>query len=89
MNTVATIVLLLILAKWAIQLWLARLNQRHVLQHAGRVPATFKIVTLTAWAPHAAQPKPLRPGSAAARLAEALGTVEAPAGDPARPSKPR
>jgi SAM-dependent methyltransferase len=48
---------------------------------AGRIPATFKIVTLTAWAPHAAQPKPLRPGSAAARLAEALGTVEAPAGD--------
>jgi NADH dehydrogenase [ubiquinone] 1 alpha subcomplex assembly factor 5 len=51
----------------------------------GRVPATFKIVTLTAWAPHAAQPRPLRPGSAAARLAEALGTVEAPAGDRAKP----
>ena len=54
---------------------------------AGRIPATFKIVTLTAWAPHAAQPKPLRPGSAAARLAEALGTVEAPAGDRAGPPK--
>ncbi len=52
---------------------------------AGRIPATFKIVTLTAWAPHADQPKPLRPGSAAARLAEALGTVEAPAGDRAGP----
>jgi NADH dehydrogenase [ubiquinone] 1 alpha subcomplex assembly factor 5 len=48
---------------------------------AGRVPATFRIVTLTAWAPHAAQPKPLRPGSAAARLAEALGSAERPAGD--------
>lgn len=48
---------------------------------AGRIPATFRIVTLTAWAPHAAQPKPLRPGSAAARLAEALGTPERPAGD--------
>ena len=48
---------------------------------AGRVPATFRLVTLTAWAPHAAQPKPLRPGSAAARLAEALGSAERPAGD--------
>ena len=48
---------------------------------AGRIPATFRIVTLTAWAPHAAQPKPLRPGSAAARLAEALGAPEQPAGD--------
>jgi NADH dehydrogenase [ubiquinone] 1 alpha subcomplex assembly factor 5 len=53
----------------------------------GRVPATFKIITLTAWAPHAAQPKPLRPGSAAARLAEALGTEEAPAGDKAAPRR--
>jgi SAM-dependent methyltransferase len=50
---------------------------------AGRVPATFRIVTLTAWVPHADQPKPLRPGSAAARLAEALGGEERPAGDKA------
>lgn len=48
---------------------------------AGRIPATFRLVTLTAWAPHASQPKPLRPGSAAARLAEALGAPEQPAGD--------
>jgi SAM-dependent methyltransferase len=54
---------------------------------AGRVPATFRIVTLTAWAPHAAQPKPLRPGSAAARLAEALGAEETPAGDRAGPAR--
>jgi SAM-dependent methyltransferase len=46
----------------------------------GRVPATFDIITLTAWAPHGSQPKPLRPGSAAARLADALGAVEHPAG---------
>jgi NADH dehydrogenase [ubiquinone] 1 alpha subcomplex assembly factor 5 len=51
----------------------------------GRVPATFKIITLTAWAPHEAQPKPLRPGSAAARLAAALGAVETPAGDKVGP----
>jgi NADH dehydrogenase [ubiquinone] 1 alpha subcomplex assembly factor 5 len=43
---------------------------------SGRVPATFEIVTLTGWAPHASQQQPLRPGSATARLAEALGTME-------------
>lgn len=51
----------------------------------GRVAASFEIVTMTAWAPHESQPKPLRPGSASARLADALGTVERPAGDKARP----
>lgn len=38
----------------------------------GRVPATFDILFLTAWKPHASQPKPLVPGSAKLRLAEAL-----------------
>lgn len=47
----------------------------------GRVVATFEIITLTGWKPHASQQKPLRPGSATARLAEALGTVEKPTGD--------
>lgn len=47
----------------------------------GRVPASFEILTLTAWAPAPTQPRPLRPGSAAARLADALGTVEKPAGE--------
>jgi SAM-dependent methyltransferase len=42
----------------------------------GRVKATFEILTLTAWAPDESQPKPLRPGSATARLADALGTPE-------------
>lgn len=42
----------------------------------GRVPATFEIVTLTGWAPHPSQPKPLRPGSATTRLADVLGTRE-------------
>jgi len=49
----------------------------------GRIRATFEIATLTAWAPHESQPKPLARGSAAARLAEALGTREHPAGDKA------
>lgn len=42
----------------------------------GRVPATFEIVTLTGWAPDPSQPKPLRPGSATTRLADALGVPE-------------
>ena len=42
----------------------------------GRVPATFEILTLTAWAPDESQQKPLRPGSARTRLADALGVPE-------------
>ena len=44
----------------------------------GRVDATFEVITLTGWAPDESQPKPLRPGSAATRLADALGTDETP-----------
>lgn len=47
----------------------------------GRVRATFELVTLTGWAPHASQQKPLRPGSAKNRLADALGTVERSTGE--------
>lgn len=42
----------------------------------GRVRATFEVLWLSGWAPHESQQKPLRPGSATARLADALGTVE-------------
>lgn len=46
------------------------------IQHFGddqnRVPATFDIVYLIGWAPHESQQKPLRPGSAKARLSDAL-----------------
>lgn len=42
----------------------------------GRIPATFEIVVLTGWAPHESQQKPLRPGSAKARLADALKSAE-------------
>ena len=51
----------------------------------GRVPATFQVLYLTAWAPHHSQQKPMRPGGARARLAEALGTKEISAGDKAAP----
>ncbi|MCW1918852.1 SAM-dependent methyltransferase [Rhodobacter sp. KR11] len=42
----------------------------------GLIPATFEIITLTGWAPHESQQKPLKPGSAQARLADALGQIE-------------
>jgi SAM-dependent methyltransferase len=43
---------------------------------SGRIGATFEILFLHGWAPHASQPKALRPGSAVHRLAQALGTTE-------------
>ena len=49
----------------------------------GRVRATFDIITLTGWAPHPDQQKPLKPGSARMRLADALGVKEQSAGDKA------
>ncbi|MBP7241311.1 methyltransferase domain-containing protein [Amaricoccus sp.] len=53
----------------------------------GRVRASFEIVVLTGWAPGAGQPKPLRPGSAAARLADALGVAERGLGESADPGR--
>jgi len=47
----------------------------------GRVRATFEIVWLSGWVPHESQQKPLRPGSARQRLADALGTKEIPTGE--------
>ena len=49
----------------------------------GRIRATFEIVWLSGWAPHESQQKPLRPGSAQRRLADALGTKERSAGEKA------
>lgn len=47
-----------------------------------RIPATFETIFLTGWAPDASQPQPLRPGSAEARLADALNTNETTLSDP-------
>ena len=49
----------------------------------GRVRATFEFVTMSGWGPSADQPRPKRPGSATARLADALGVKERPAGEKA------
>ena len=50
-----------------------------------RLPASFQIIYLTAWAPAVGQQRALAPGSARTRLANALDTVELSAGDKARP----
>ncbi|WP_374397343.1 methyltransferase domain-containing protein [Tabrizicola sp.] len=44
----------------------------------GRLKATVELVFLTGWTPHESQQQPLRPGSARARLADALGVPEKP-----------
>jgi SAM-dependent methyltransferase len=42
----------------------------------GRIRATFSVIYASGWAPHASQQKPLKPGSAKARLADALKVDE-------------
>lgn len=54
----------------------AQLYQDNFATTKGRITATFDLVFLTGWAPADSQPKPLRPGSAQQRLADALGTDE-------------
>jgi SAM-dependent methyltransferase len=44
----------------------------------GRIRATIAILSMSGWAPHESQQKPLRPGTAKARLADALGAEERP-----------
>lgn len=56
----------------------AALYQSQYADHDGHIRATFDIICLTGWAPDDSQQKPLRPGSAAIRLAEALSTQERP-----------
>jgi len=53
----------------------------------GRMPATFQIIWLTGWAPHESQQKAIRPGSATARLADALDTDEISADEKVGPEK--
>jgi SAM-dependent methyltransferase len=49
----------------------------------GKVAATFEVLYLSGWAPHASQQKPLKPGSAAMRLSDALNSTDLSAGDKA------
>jgi len=62
---------------------LARLDEIYRERFAdpdGRLRVTVDIIFLLGWAPHESQQKPLRPGSAKMRLADALGTQEIPSG---------
>ncbi len=56
----------------------AELYAEHHANSAGQVVARYELIFLTGWAPDASQPQPLRPGSARARLADALRTEETP-----------
>ncbi|VUD70572.1 Malonyl-[acyl-carrier protein] O-methyltransferase [Methylobacterium symbioticum] len=67
----------------------AALYQERFADPDGRVRATFELLWVSGWAPHASQQKPLRPGSAQTRLADALGTTELHAGLTSGPSKDR
>jgi SAM-dependent methyltransferase len=59
----------------------AEAYQRRFSDPDGKIRATFEIIWLTGWAPHESQQKPLKPGSAKQRLADALGVVERKTGD--------
>lgn len=55
-----------------------RAAQLYAARHAdpdGKIRATFEIVWISGWAPHASQQQPLKPGSAKARLADALRDI--------------
>ncbi len=55
---------------------MAELYQQQFADADGRLRASFEILYITGWAPHESQQKPLRPGSAAMKLADALKTEE-------------
>jgi SAM-dependent methyltransferase len=62
---------------------MAEIYQERFSDAGGRVRATFEILWLSGWAPHPSQQQPLQPGSAKARLADALGAREISAGEKA------
>ena len=59
--------------------WLSQLKENYAAHFAradGKLTTTYEIVWMTGWAPHESQQKPLKPGSAKMRLADALKTQE-------------
>jgi SAM-dependent methyltransferase len=69
--------------KRATLLRMAEIYSQRFADSDGRVRATFEIVWLSGWAPHLDQQQPLKPGSAKARLADALGAREISTGEKA------
>ena len=59
--------------------WLTHLQESYLAHFARddrKLQATFEVIWMTGWAPHESQQKPLKPGSAKMRLADALKTDE-------------
>jgi SAM-dependent methyltransferase len=69
--------------KRATLLRMAEIYARRFADPDGRLRATFEIVWLSCWTPHESQQKPLKPGSATQRLADALGAKEVSTGEKA------
>ena len=64
---------------WSSRELLMRAAAEYQSRHArpdGSIRATFQVIYLTGWAPDDTQQQPLRPGSAQARLADALSTTK-------------
>ena len=71
----------------AVFLQAAKLYAERYPAENGRIRATFEIIYLHGWAPHASQPKALRPGSATTSLADALVNAEYYGGSTHKPSR--
>ncbi len=69
------------LARRATLLRAAEIYGERFTQASGRIAASFEVLFLHGWTPHESQPKPLKPGTARHRLAEALGAAELSAGE--------
>jgi SAM-dependent methyltransferase len=59
-------------ARRATMLRMAQIYSERFADPDGRIRATFDVIWLSGWAPHASQQQPLQPGSAKASLAEAV-----------------
>ncbi len=60
----------------AILLRAAELYQTRYADADGRIRATFEMIWISGWAPHASQQQPLKPGTAKRRLADALREID-------------
>lgn len=63
----------------------ARVYHEKFADREGRVPATFQIIYAIGWSPHDSQQKPMKPGMAKVKLADALKTSEIETDEKARP----
>ncbi|MBS0548466.1 MAG: methyltransferase domain-containing protein [Proteobacteria bacterium] len=71
------------LARRATLLRAAEIYTERFSRPSGRIAASFEVLFLHGWSPDASQPKPLKPGAAKHRLADALGGIEHSTGEKA------